>query len=82
MPILKEEFGSDLYKQMLSKPLSEDVVNIISIDMPRTFPDNIYFNQTTENQTALKRILCAFAAHNPYIGYCQVYNFIIPFGYT
>lgn len=42
--------------------------------MPRTFPDNIYFNQTSENQSALKRILCAFAAHNPYIGYCQVLN--------
>lgn len=69
---LKDEYGSDLYKQMLNKPLNEEIKNVLTVDMPRTFPDNIYFYPSSENQSALFRILSAFAAHNPYIGYCQV----------
>ncbi|XP_050420905.1 growth hormone-regulated TBC protein 1 [Adelges cooleyi] len=73
---LKEEYGQDLYRQMLKKSVSADIKEIITVDIPRTFPENIYFNQTPENQAALYRILYAFAAHNPYIGYCQGLNYI------
>lgn len=73
---LKEEYGSDLYRQLLNKPIEEDIKNIITVDVPRTFPDNIFFQPSSENQSALLRILCAFAAHNPYIGYCQVCYFM------
>lgn len=43
-------------------------------DIPRTFPDNIYFKNSSPDskQEALKRVLLAFAHQNPKIGYCQV----------
>lgn len=69
---LKEDFGADLYRRMLMKSINEDIKNIITVDVPRTYPNNIYFRLTSENQSALFRILFAFAAHNPDIGYCQV----------
>ncbi|XP_050544295.1 growth hormone-regulated TBC protein 1-like isoform X2 [Daktulosphaira vitifoliae] len=76
IPKMKEEYESDLYKKMLRKSVSPDIKEIITVDTPRTFPENIYFNQTLENQEALFRILYAFAANNPYIGYCQGLNYI------
>lgn len=69
------EYGSDLYKKLLNKPINDDIKNIITVDLPRTYPDNIFFYPSSENQSALYRILWAFAAHNPYLGYCQVYYF-------
>lgn len=78
---LKDEYGADLYKEMLNKPVNEDIKHIITVDVPRTYPDNIYFYQASENQKALFRILCAFAAQNPYIGYCQVFLVTMPFNY-
>lgn len=74
---LKDEYGSDLYRQLQNKPIEEDIRNIITVDVPRTFPDNIFFQPASENQSALLRILCAFAAHNPYIGYCQVCYYML-----
>lgn len=62
---------------MLNKPINEDIKNIITVDVPRTYPDNIYFYPSSENHSALFRILSAFAAQNPYIGYCQVYAVFI-----
>ena len=42
--------------------------------MPRTFPNNMYFDSTNPNsmQKPLLNILKAFANNNPTIGYCQV----------
>jgi len=57
---------------MLDEPINEDIKNIILVDIPRTYPDNIYFQPNSDNQKTLFRILCAFAACNPDIGYCQV----------
>jgi len=70
---LKDKYGPDLYKEMLNKPINEDIKNIITVDVPRTYPDNIFFQPNSENQKSLFRILCAFAACNPDVGYCQVY---------
>ena len=48
-------------------------------DVPRTFPNNIYFQETTTTSTAqrdaLFKVLVAVAHNNPDIGYCQV-NYI------
>jgi len=49
-------------------------------DVPRTFPNNIYFQGPTSSaqQNALFNVLVAVAHSNPDIGYCQVnINFLI-----
>jgi TBC1 domain family member 6 len=45
----------------------------IKIDLPRTFPDNIYFDKY---KIQLYNVLIAFATHNPVVGYCQGLNYI------
>lgn len=74
---LKNQHGFDAYRQLLNKPIDADIKNIIKVDVPRTFPDNIFFQPSSENQSALFRILYAFAAQNPNIGYCQVRYIVI-----
>lgn len=69
---LQDKYGSDRYSKMLSEPINKAVNKSINADVPRTFPDNIYFRQDSKNYSSLSRILCAFAAHNPHVGYCQV----------
>ena len=60
---------------------------IIERDLNRTFPDNVHFkpdrvdsshesNEETALIEALRRVLVAFSAYNPKIGYCQSLNFI------
>lgn len=47
-------------------------------DLPRTFPGHPALDEDGRN--ALRRLLTAYARHNPSVGYCQVihseYNFI------
>lgn len=50
--------------------------DVIERDLLRTFPDNVHFAQGSSMITALRRVLTAFAAHQPHIGYCQLLNFI------
>ncbi|KAF0692539.1 Aste57867_16351 [Aphanomyces stellatus] len=59
--------------------LSEDSVNAESIrqieaDLPRTFADES--DWTPELHAKLKRVLVAYAAHNPKLGYCQGLNYV------
>ncbi|KAL9130626.1 MAG: hypothetical protein Q9217_001240 [Psora testacea] len=66
--------------------LHENEKESIERDLHRTFPDNIQFKPEpnaktiTNNETlllsSLRRVLRAFALHNPKIGYCQSLNFI------
>lgn len=46
----------------------------IEIDISRTFPELRWFNE--EKQRRLFRVLNAYAAHNPDVGYCQGMNFV------
>lgn len=48
-------------------------VDAIKIDLPRTFPDNIFFEGIKHK---LLNILLAYAQHNKEIGYCQGLNYI------
>ena len=45
-------------------------------DIPRTFPDNIYFQDTPGDPQAkrgpLYNVLVALGTKNPSVGYCQV----------
>ncbi|XP_039296162.1 growth hormone-regulated TBC protein 1 [Nilaparvata lugens] len=73
---LKANFEPNLYDAMLEGPLDEKVDEIIRTDLPRTFPDNIYFNSTDNHQQQLYRVLAAYAYHNPTVGYCQGLNYV------
>ncbi|KAL4931163.1 plasma-membrane choline transporter-domain-containing protein [Aspergillus undulatus] len=80
-----------LVRQALESPGNDDKEHI-ERDLHRTFPDNIHFKpeqtgletgnagQTvvveTEMIRSLRRVLYAFAIHNPQIGYTQSLNFI------
>lgn len=70
-----EEFKSsspDLYQRLLEGPHNKEITDIIRIDLPRTFPDNIFFNNLENQQDQLYNILLAFAHQNTTVGYCQV----------
>ncbi|KAG1667253.1 Growth hormone-regulated TBC protein 1-A [Nymphon striatum] len=74
--VLKDE-NPNLYKTLLASTLDPEIVNIIKTDIPRTFPDNIYFSKApNEKLNNLFNVLVAFAHRNPQIGYCQGLNFI------
>ncbi|XP_044729147.1 growth hormone-regulated TBC protein 1-like [Chrysoperla carnea] len=70
------EKNQRLYQELLKQPYNKEVADTIRIDLPRTFPDNIYFHQTQDVQDQLFRILIAFSIHNKEIGYCQGMNYI------
>lgn len=42
-------------------------------DLPRTFPGHPALDEGGRN--ALRRLLTAYARHNPSVGYCQVIGF-------
>ncbi|KAI3426674.1 Rab-GAP TBC domain-containing protein [Psidium guajava] len=63
-----------------SKVSDADSVNIpekwkgqIEKDLPRTFPGHPALDENGRN--ALRRLLTAYARHNPSVGYCQAMNF-------
>lgn len=62
----------EFYKNLLNEDLNPTVVETIKLDLPRTFPDNIYFKTMEEHQLMLFNVLAAYAHHNPKVGYCQV----------
>lgn len=62
----------DLYQKLLQSPHNKAVTDIIKTDLPRTFPDNIFFNNIENQQHQLYNILLAFAHQNKTVGYCQV----------
>ena len=69
----------DLYTRMLNmKTTNQTVEDQIRTDLPRTFPNNMYFDKTSPTcyQAQLFNILRAFAQSNPKIGYCQGLNYI------
>ncbi|CAI9098105.1 OLC1v1034688C2 [Oldenlandia corymbosa var. corymbosa] len=70
----KSESGED------GKRLNESRVDVpeklrkqIEKDLPRTFPGHPALDEHGRN--ALRRLLVAYARHNPSVGYCQAMNF-------
>ncbi|KAL1565961.1 GTPase-activating protein gyp3-like [Salvia divinorum] len=53
--------------------LSEKLKKQIEKDLPRTFPGHPALNENGRN--SLRRVLSAYALHNPSVGYCQAMNF-------
>ncbi|KOX77093.1 Growth hormone-regulated TBC protein 1-A [Melipona quadrifasciata] len=66
----------DLYQKLLQPPHNKQIADVIKTDLPRTFPDNIFFNNTENQQYQLYNILLAFAHQNKTVGYCQGLNYI------
>jgi hypothetical protein len=62
----------DFYQKLLQSPHNMEIAEIIKTDLPRTFPDNIFFNNTENQQHQLYNVLLAFAHQNKIVGYCQV----------
>lgn len=67
------EANPNLYSDLLKSQYQADIVEIIKIDIPRTFPENIYFEV---HKNELFNVLVAFAHQNLSIGYCQGLNYI------
>lgn len=64
------------YSILKENPENSAIIEIIKIDMPRTFPDNIYFSTEDALQQQLYNVLVAFAMQNKEVGYCQGLNYI------
>ncbi|XP_055699679.1 growth hormone-regulated TBC protein 1-A isoform X2 [Phlebotomus papatasi] len=62
-----------LYRNLLFQKHDEEIVDMIKIDLPRTFPNNIFF---PDIQNQLFNILVAYAHLNKDVGYCQGLNYI------
>lgn len=46
---------------------------VVIKDLPRTFPGHPALNE--DGRDSLRRLLIAYARHNPAVGYCQAMNF-------
>ncbi|PAN19059.1 hypothetical protein PAHAL_3G246700 [Panicum hallii] len=56
-----------------SEAIHEKWIGQIEKDLPRTFPGHPALDEDGRN--ALRRMLIAYAKHNPSVGYCQAMNF-------
>jgi Rab-GTPase-TBC domain len=52
-----------------------DVRSGIAKDVPRSFPEYVFFEDAA-NRANLERVLLAYAASDPEVGYCQGLNFL------
>ncbi|XP_062522123.1 growth hormone-regulated TBC protein 1-like [Corticium candelabrum] len=66
------------YAEMLRAENDPDVLQRIELDVLRTFPENVHFQEEAEDTqvTPLRNVLAAYANHNPTVGYCQGMNFV------
>ncbi|XP_055645099.1 growth hormone-regulated TBC protein 1-A isoform X1 [Toxorhynchites rutilus septentrionalis] len=62
-----------LYQTLLRYEYDQEIADQIKIDLPRTFPDNIHFD---EYKLGLYNVLITYAHHNKSVGYCQGLNYI------
>jgi len=61
-----------LYQKLIDSPADAQVINDITVDLPRTFPDHFLFKFANgAGQKELYNVLKAYACKNPELGYCQ-----------
>lgn len=77
---MREE-NPDLYHKILDCPFEKELVDLVKTDLPRTFPENIYFSKEANHQMHLFNILIAYAHNNRNVGYCQGLNYIAGISY-
>lgn len=66
------------YQSLLSAQQDPKLIETITTDLNRTFPDNVNFRKTSDQclLKSLYNVLRAYGHHNPAVGYCQGMNFI------
>uniref|UniRef100_A0AAR5QJG7 Growth hormone-regulated TBC protein 1 n=1 Tax=Dendroctonus ponderosae TaxID=77166 RepID=A0AAR5QJG7_DENPD len=64
------------YQQLRGKIENSQISETIKIDLPRTFPDNIFFLNEKQLPNMLYNVLATFAHQNSEVGYCQGLNYI------
>mmetsp|Transcript_59340 Transcript_59340/g.125744 ORF Transcript_59340/g.125744 Transcript_59340/m.125744 type:complete len:398 (-) Transcript_59340:212-1405(-) len=64
---------SGLYESLLQQETTW--IKLIEADAPRTFPGNAVFEEFYLEK--MKRVLSAYSAHDPEVGYCQGLNFVV-----
>lgn len=74
--LLLKEASSVTYAEVRSSIQISMITEMIEIDLPRTFPDNIYFTSDSQLPRQLYNILASFAQQNTEVGYCQGLNYI------
>ncbi|PHT38361.1 Protein IN2-1 -like protein B [Capsicum baccatum] len=81
----QERDGSSLAEE--NKQRSKESVHVpeklrkqIEKDLPRTFPGHPALDEKGRN--SLRRLLIAYARHNPDVGYCQVRQFCSKYSFT
>eukprot|EP01035_Chromulina_nebulosa_P018191 gene18191-23852_t len=72
------DFPKGYYNSLLAREsdLEFRVRDDIEKDIDRTFPEHEYFSGRGNGESCLRRILIAYAVHNPDVGYCQSLNFV------
>ena len=63
----------NLYADLLRMNHDDEIAESIRIDLPRTFPNNIFFGTIQQN---LFNVLIAYSNYDRRIGYCQGLNYI------
>ncbi|KAJ3655045.1 hypothetical protein Zmor_014189 [Zophobas morio] len=64
------------YQDLRKKVNNKALIETIQIDLPRTFPDNIYFTSHEYLPQQLFNVLATFSHQNTEVGYCQGLNYI------
>ena len=76
---LRQQFPPRHYEELLLRTgggMPHDVRVAIDKDLRRTFPGHRMF-AGPDGLAALRRVLVAYSAHAPSIGYCQSLNFVV-----
>eukprot|EP00475_Leptophrys_vorax_P010300 TRINITY_DN16931_c0_g1_i2.p1 TRINITY_DN16931_c0_g1~~TRINITY_DN16931_c0_g1_i2.p1 ORF type:complete len:381 (-),score=97.08 TRINITY_DN16931_c0_g1_i2:33-1133(-) len=58
------------------KTNSDKSVHLIMLDLPRTFPDLMFFHEEGPLRDPLKELLCAYVAYRPDVGYVQGMSYL------
>lgn len=70
---LQKQRQPDLYQKLLKCSYDKETADQIRVDLPRTFPENIFFDQY---KASLFNVLIAYSLNNKDVGYCQGLNYI------
>ena len=76
---IRQQFPQRHYEDLLQRrgaDMPHDVRVAIDKDLRRTFPGHRMF-ATPDGLAALRRVLEAYSAHSPAVGYCQSLNLVV-----